>query len=390
MEILGFNQPFTSHDFPSLLSFIILGIPLATLAHLIFNQKGNPEIEAPYVGSTYSLLARFSFFVNAERIVNDGYDKFKDRVFKLCGNDVIVLPNKYMDEIRNLPSSKLNSILANVTNAQGVFSITDVLATSNLHTRVIQSKLTPKLTSLVPTIRDELAFALEKEFPRCPDEWKTIEIYEVLRHIVSRTSARVFVGPDLCRNEDWLYTANGYTENAFITIVALRLFPFWLKHVAAFFVPSSWKISHYFRHAKRIVIPIIKQRREAERQGKRIIDEVHLENFLQMMMDDAVGAESDPTTLTQRVLSLTLASNHTTTMALTQAFYDMCTYPEYIDELREEVRSVINEDGGWRKSSLTKMKKLDSFMKESQRCNPPSLSMTRSNSTKHKKHILKW
>ncbi|QSZ34461.1 hypothetical protein DSL72_006055 [Monilinia vaccinii-corymbosi] len=199
------------------------------------------------------------------------------------------------------------------------------------------SKLTPKLSSLVPTTRDELAFALEKEFPRC-DEWKCFEIYEVLRRIVSRTSARIFVGPDLCRNEDWLYATHGYTENAFITIVAPR-------------------------HAKRIVVPIIKQRNEVESQAKRVIDEVYLENFLKMMMDDAVGSEGDPTTLTQRVLSLTLASNHTTTIAPTRAIYDMCTYPEYICELREEVQRVINDDGGWHKSRLAKMKKLDSFMK---------------------------
>ena len=92
-------------------------------------------------------------------------------------------------------------------------------------------------------------------------------------------------------------------------------------------------------------------------------------------MDEAGdGPDSDPITLAQRVLSLTLASNHTTTMALTEAIYDLCAHPEYIEELRQEALQAVTEDGGWRKTTLTKMRKIDSFMKESQRVNPPSLS----------------
>ena len=332
------------------------------------------------MGGKWAFLARIYFLVRAEKIINSGHSQFKNNVFKLCGDDVLVLPNKYIDEIRNLPADKLNSILANITNAQGVFSITDVLAKSNLHTRVIQTRLTPKLGALVPTVRDELAFALEKEFPPCGKDWKTIQIYEVLRHIVSRTSARVFVGPDLCRNEAWLFAADGYTENAFLTIIIMRLIPSWLKHIVSFFVPSSWMISYYFYHAKKVLLPVIAKRSEEIATGARALgnsqptDNLELDNFLQMMMDEATGTDTDPEGLAQRVLSLTLASNHTTTMALTQAFYDMCAHPEYIAELREEVQQAVEEDGGWRKSTLTKMRKLDSFMKESQRVNPPSLS----------------
>lgn len=49
--------------------------------------------------------------------------------------------------------------------------------------------------------------------------------------------------------------------------------------------------------------------------------------------------------------------------------YDMSSHPRYIDELREEIVKVLREDGGWKKTSLSKMKLLDSCMKESQRVN---------------------
>jgi hypothetical protein len=41
-------------------------------------------------------------------------------------------------------------------------------------------------------------------------------------------------------------------------------------------------------------------------------------------------------------------------------------YPSYVPELREEIESVINEEG-LSKASYGKMWKLDSFLKESQR-----------------------
>lgn len=54
-------------------------------------------------------------------------------------------------------------------------------------------------------------------------------------------------------------------------------------------------------------------------------------------------------------------------------------HPEYVQPLREEIEQVIAEEG-WQvdesgqkylsKSSLSKLKKLDSFIKESQRMNP--------------------
>lgn len=53
---------------------------------------------------------------------------------------------------------------------------------------------------------------------------------------------------------------------------------------------------------------------------------------------------------------------------LTHILYDLATYTSYIEPLREEI-SMIVEAGGWTKISMEKMRKLDSFMKESHRLN---------------------
>ena len=354
-----------------LLCSLILGV---TIWNWSSSYRGNALVKSPHIGSRYAWIARVGYFLDAKKVINTGYSQFKDSVFKICGNDVIVLPNKYVDELRNIPNDRLNAILALVENAEGAFALTDVLATSNLHTKVIQTRLTPKLGALVPSVREELDVALKLEFPPCDKEWVDLEIYHVLHQVVGRASARVFVGPDLCRNQHWLNTAEGYTNNVFITIVALRLLPFWAKPIVHVCLPSSWKIYYHWWQAKKQLLPLIAKRQKEKdlNIGKK---EEGLSNFLQMLMDEAGnGPDSNPVTIAKRVLSLTLASNHTTTMALVETLYDLCTYPESIEEIREEVRQAVAEDGGWRKTTLTQMRKLDSFMKESQRVNPPSYS----------------
>ncbi|KAJ5134986.1 hypothetical protein N7526_006351 [Penicillium atrosanguineum] len=58
----------------------------------------------------------------------------------------------------------------------------------------------------------------------------------------------------------------------------------------------------------------------------------------------------------------------------THLLYDLCAQPEYIAPLREEIESVLREEGSlFTKGALNKLFKLDSFMKESQRFNPLSL-----------------
>jgi hypothetical protein len=54
----------------------------------------------------------------------------------------------------------------------------------------------------------------------------------------------------------------------------------------------------------------------------------------------------------------------------THAIYNLAAYPEYVEPLREEIQSVMSEEGIWTKKRVIKMRKLDSFIKESMRMHP--------------------
>lgn len=54
------------------------------------------------------------------------------------------------------------------------------------------------------------------------------------------------------------------------------------------------------------------------------------------------------------------------------SMYDLAVLPDYIEPIREEIRAVMTEHGGIINTrGLQQMMKLDSFMKESLRFNPP-------------------
>ncbi|KAF2185204.1 putative cytochrome P450 monooxygenase [Zopfia rhizophila CBS 207.26] len=336
---------------------------------------GNRAVEAPVVGKRSSLTARYDFYKNAGILVQEGYSKFKTRMFKLSSDDILVLPNKYVEELRHMPEERVSSIQANIDNFEGLYSTTSILLEGHLHTETIQSKLTPRLGLLVPTTQIELERGLQIEIPlNGKDGYNRLKAFHLVLRLVSYIAARHFVGIEMCRNEDWLSTAMKYTENAFRTIIFLRIFPDWMKPVVALVNPFAYRVNAALRNAKRLIIPLINERRRKQRDAANGPGYEKPNDLLQWMMDRANGADGRPDKLAHRLLILTLAAVHTTSMAATQTLFDLCVHPEYIEPLREELLAAMDKtEGKITKQTLNQLRRLDSFMRESQRLSPPSL-----------------
>ena len=158
----------------------------------------------------------------------------------------------------------------------------------------------------------------------------------------------------------------------FVSLVVLKLFPPWTHHFLSWLLPTTWRGNRYIGNAKKLLVPEI-LRRKAETREKGSTDD---NNLLSWMIEIASEKEGDPASLAHLEVVMSLASIHTSQMNAVHCLYDLTAYPEYVEPIREEIREVIREDGGWiqwTKSSFTKLRKLDSFMKESQRWNPPTL-----------------
>jgi hypothetical protein len=89
-------------------------------------------------------------------------------------------------------------------------------------------------------------------------------------------------------------------------------------------------------------------------------------------MDGGQEIQDDVETTVQRLMVTYLESGPSTIIAIAQVLFDLCAHPEYVEPLRQEALEVLRK-GGYTKQALADMKKMDSFMRESQRLSPPTL-----------------
>ena len=140
---------------------------------------------------------------------------------------------------------------------------------------------------------------------------------------------------------------------------------------ASWIIPSNYRSSRYIKRAEKLLVPEIRRRQELMENGS--LDAATSENVLSWMMQCAKGAERDPSYISRLTLAISLAAVHTSQAATVHVLYDLAERPEYVDELRNEIRNVASENGGsWNKGPYAQLRKMDSFMRESQRFNPPS------------------
>lgn len=163
-----------------------------------------------------------------------------------------------------------------------------------------------------------------------------------------------------------------FPENVFRVAIQMRVVPPYLKRISSCLMPASWAVSRNIHNAQRLITPTVEERRRME-----IINDPGykpLNDFLQWLMNEAWNErDGQLAELVHRLLVLALASVHKTSMMATQVLYDIISHPKYLEPLREETLQALKEYGGWQKTTLTKMRKLDSFMKESQQLNGPVL-----------------
>ncbi|KAM6512152.1 hypothetical protein FSOLCH5_009871 [Fusarium solani] len=192
---------------------------------------------------------------------------------------------------------------------------------------------------------------------------------KVLR-LVARISSRVFLGPELCRNESWLRITRDYTVTGFFAGEDLRMWPEFVRPFVHWFLPGCRKLRADVKEARSMIDFVVEERRKRNQELVDAGQDVPEYNDAIAWFDKAAkGATYDRAAMQ---LSLSLAAIHTTTDLLTQVLTRISQNLEILKPLREEMTSVLREEG-WSKTSLYKMKLLDSVIKESQRMKPTEI-----------------
>ncbi|KAL4071820.1 cytochrome P450 [Scleroderma citrinum] len=335
----------------------------------VFAAWKHSELDAiPTVGSTTWLGSYFSAVKNLSGVsglVQEGYDKHKNALFKiptLYTWIIVASGDKFLDEIRKVPEDHLSAVIAGEDVFKFRFTVGPKITKNMYHATLIRTGLNRKLAALFPVVNTEIVLACDEMFSFVDDEWKSIMAIETIQQIILRGATRVFVGLPLCRNSAWLKFCSEYATEAFVAGAKINLFPEFMWPLIAIFVTKKNSLT---RRAMEYLRPLIRERREKWFQNTHTENQADRpEDFLQWLVND--GRETSEWDITQRTMALVFPGLDTISTSLLQALYFLAAYPEYLKPLREEVEALVHEDG-WSKSTIDKMYKMDSFMKESHR-----------------------
>ena len=363
---------------------IILGIiyyvltgerPYAALPVIAIERKGWKSL----------LPGKFSWIMNSKQILAKGTNQCSSCFQVLTGSGYkVIVPNRFANELKSHPDLNFNEAFTKdfYVDYPGFDGHRQGLKDETFIQEVVRVKLTQSLGLVTDDLVDETAASVHDIWGEDP-EWHTRPVKDDILNLVARLSSRVFLGKELCRNERWLSISKDYTVDTFMASNLLHLVPDLVRPIVYWFIPTCTRLRKEVRDSRRLITPEVNKRIE---QAQKALEA----NEKPPKTADTIGwmvevAKGRPVDYVAGQLSLTMAAIHTTSETTAKCLANLCDHPEIVDPLRNEMIKVLREDG-WSKTTLYKMKLLDSFLKEVQRLDGLAKSKCPSTS-KHVSHV---
>ncbi|OSC97933.1 cytochrome P450 [Trametes coccinea BRFM310] len=352
---------------------LLTAIAAIWLITYLIRRRLDPLNSIPTIGYSAPILYYISairYIFDAEGIIREGYQKYFGTVFKvpmLDGWLAVFTGPKLIDELRRSP----DDVLSAAEGASQVLQLRHTLgpgADDQFHVAVVRDKLTRSIQALCPDVLDEVSAAFQEYIPARDDEWVGVTVFPVVQQVIARASNRVIVGLPKCRDPEYLKVAVNFTHDVFISSFIINLFPDFLK---PFIGRMTTMVSKNKKVLMPMIVPMLQERqRMYEMHGDDWEDKPR--DFLQWLLEEGRHKDTPFDNIVEKVLLVNFGAIHTSSGTFTHALYNLAANPQYIQPLREEVERIIAEEG-WTKTSLGKMYKVDSFLKESMRLADGSL-----------------
>ncbi|KAK0484465.1 cytochrome P450 [Armillaria novae-zelandiae] len=345
-------------------TLVLRSLGLATVFLLAFQLRkaliSRQKLKSiPTVGSSGiigSWIDAFKFIFHAKEIVEEG-QRMYGSIFKVPQLDRWTVVVSGADRINDIRKSSLEELSSIAMSEDMDYTFGRSNRLDPYHLDVVRGALTRNIATCFADVQDEIKAAFKDNVP-ITEDWVEIPAYETILQIVCRASNRMFVGLPLCRNPEYIKLNINYTIEIFAFARIINLLPMVLK--------MQVFLAQYPKAEKFLGETIRDRMHQQDIYGK---DWPGKPNDLVSWLLDITYGEAKRRSVQDigsRVLSLNTAAIHTTSMAFTTALYALATHPEYAETLRDEVESIINEEG-CTKAAMGKMNQLDSFLKEAQR-----------------------
>ncbi|KAA8645298.1 hypothetical protein EYZ11_003669 [Aspergillus tanneri] len=313
---------------------------------------------------------------NAAKVLQEAHQECLDAPFVLSqlGLDAVILPTSEIEMVKSLPESELSIKHHHYNVFLGEYSYMGTKADE--FDATMRHLLVRNTPVLLESFTAEVKHAVETAIGRCEGEWVPVPVRHAMSRVASLMSGRAFVGLPLSRDPDWVEATTRYTQDVSLAYVYLRSLPWLIKPFLAPFSTPVKSLLHHRHISMYKLAPLLAAKQQ--KNGSDTASKAKESNLPGgEMLDWFISRYSKPPTVHQLArdqLLATFASIYNLSNALTYIIFDLAAYPEYTDGLRKELKEVVNEKAMIDKSTLPKLWKFDSFIRESQRLSPPSIA----------------
>ncbi|KAF5372604.1 hypothetical protein D9758_005229 [Tetrapyrgos nigripes] len=350
-------------------AYLLSAFLLFRFIRAYLGNRNSPLRKIPTIGYSSPLLSyisAFRFFTHSQRMIHEGYTKYKGHAFKIPmvnGWHVMVSGPKLIEEIKSASDEYMSLRFAADNTLQAYWQLGDYRHEPDFYLiNAVRNKVTRDIAPRFEDVQDEIQAAFSDEIHIKGEEWVPVRVNETSIRVISRTSNRLFVGLPLCRDSNYRDLKIEFTVDIMIGSSILQLFPDIMKPLVTMLIS---KVPRQMRRATRLLRPVIEDRLEKDVEyGKdwpgRPTD------LISWLIDATPASKRTVENISLQILIINFGAIHTTSIAFTSAMYCLACHPELHEPLREEIQTVIEKEG-WSKSAIDRMHKLDSVLKEASR-----------------------
>ncbi|KAH8888269.1 cytochrome P450 [Thozetella sp. PMI_491] len=310
-----------------------------------------------------------------EKYIQEGYTKVirrtgKPFIMKWWAADYIFLPPKYLVDLKRADAHDL-SFFENISNAFSLYASVGDLYSSDLMIDVVKRGINPRLPKLIPLLIDECDYAFGKEIG-APVEWTPFPAAALFAKIMHRTTSKILIGSELCRNDLYLRTSMAATDSIFVNGLVMTMLPLgWFRR------PLCHLLSVFHRRRVReavaAIMPIVEARfREFQSRGPETDKSTSgpldaIEWSLQYSEGDS--KEHNPDRIALSLVHNLWAGSAAPGALVTSMVFEVLLQPQYLGLLRAESEAAVAMHG-FTDKTFSNMPLMDSFIRELNRVYP--------------------
>ncbi|KAF7876405.1 hypothetical protein EAF04_001497 [Stromatinia cepivora] len=228
--------------------------------------------------------------------------------------------------------------------------------------RALRTLLTNHLPHLTTEVRELIDHTFKEEL----GDGVTANAMHIVKIVATKFTAYSFFGPDVMGDEKFMDAALYYNHDVMLGSEILRLCPRFLVPIVGAFIPLFLRRQQTFYYG---LTSIFEKRLSDTDKSKKY------EDVIQWIIDTSPKTKTWTSgRMAFEIMAIWFGSVEGLSTTLLFAVYNLCSYPEYMAPLREELESEAADDFYKTGEGLPLM---DSFLKESSRWTPVESVSTR-------------